>query len=910
MSDMITTPLPPSTFLSALLPFFFILAILVSFLSYRSLINPGLTHTNTQPTTTTTTITNTNTDNDTNTNTDTDTDTQTQTHKNTKATSPCLRPLLLGKLRLISNQPLPRGFYDLPPRPQPQQGCNRVSDQEAETIAGKKRSGKSFSEGTEAIKQSVSTLVRMGSSLLPTVFTSRAGTADASGGGERNGGEKAHASVPLIDLPLPTTDSGSRTRGNDHDHEHLDITGTGTKSNNNSNTDNEVQGNQSWNQSSIDLSGLSGLVFIYSSGACLAVVGTIVYLSLLAKSGGDTGEGGAMIASAFSMSIVPFLVLGYTIDQMARSKTKTDTETDGRKTMSKLGFVLFQSKYRLLLILATSSTASILNGVSASYGSPYVAIGVIASSLVLTAILMLWQGFSLNSSSNSVFSFRAVRRKFGQGYGEEEGRIRLSMRGRNRAKDNNNRKPNHRKTLSFFSGGVLDGFTTKSKDGYEVAGVTSPLPTRPLSRRGQRLDEHDIRDGSSWLTSPNQTTVGLEGVSSFEYSNTTSHLLSPGQSNTVPNSKSNANSTSNSNSNSWLTSSQSNGATPSSFSYGSSDRSQDQGNFILSQPILKPIKAALSPRPGRCGEDITLISTVDEEGNLEEGPSIIRTSHPFELSVLYAGVSPKQSRSGSSPATGTGITMRTDSGYQQDGSFHSAQEHAGDQSFPRTVSMEIDGDGDVNIHSDVQPHEMAEELLEKPSPEVLSQHLIELPRQRGMSTESWKIGSRLGEPPSIPLPPLPPLHTSSVITRSQGTPRRSGSTLFHQYAQDTRLSTSPDHFSMQYGLRASLDTVAATAYPGTERANTPFSSSSVFCGYAQDKRSTDPLLTGGRAGIGSGQKINDPRRSASVLGMFEKSHIQEPGTKNNASLAVPMFVIFVQGWMSWVSIHFLISSCY
>lgn len=329
-------------------------------------------------------------------------------------------------------------------------------------------------------------------------------------------------------------------------------------------------------------------------------------------------------------------------------------------------------------------------------------------------------------------------------------------------------------------------------------------------------------------------------MSSFAYSS--ANTQSPGQTGEA--------------SNSWLTSSPSNDATPSSFSYGSDSPTSTQP---VSQPIPKPIRAKLLPQ-----------ASLGAKESSGEGPSILRTSDPFDLSALSGVV--MRSR----PADTSAVDRVSSSNENTDSSFHSARDQEADQSFPRSVST-----GDESL---------AEQLAELPRP---TRDSGDLPRSRGASTSS-RMASPLGEPPAIPLPLPPSSPPNSDIT---SVPRRSGSTLRQPYAHDARLSTSLDHFSLQYGMqtRPSLESSkGGISSSNTERANTPFGGSSVFLANGIDKRSTEPLLTTN----GNTEK----REEASIFDyvMVDASTIEDG---SQAGLFMPLCIL-AQMWISWVS-HFI-----
>lgn len=191
----------------------------------------------------------------------------------------------------------------------------------------------------------------------------------------------------------------------------------------------------------------------YAIGAALTISAGIVLLH-------EADSSAALIALGISISIVPILML---VQRVRRSDTARGITVN----------------------VALAVMFSIINGIIAWRGSPYASLALVAVALLAnTALLIL-----------SFLHRRSAR----------QGRIRLpttidrvkqDMDARRRRVLE--RRSDNRKTMSFFSGGVLDEMTTK---------------TRPEERVMMEAEETLREDEpNSWLTSPCERDEGAIAI--------------------------------------------------------------------------------------------------------------------------------------------------------------------------------------------------------------------------------------------------------------------------------------------------------------------------------------------------------------------------------------------------------------
>lgn len=181
----------------------------------------------------------------------------------------------------------------------------------------------------------------------------------------------------------------------------------------------------------------------HAVGAALTIVTGIAFLH-------EANSPAALTALGIAISILPFSALIQRIRQV-------DTMRG------------------LMIDLAAASTLSVINGIIAWRGSVYAALGLVAAALLVNTALIVLSVLRRRSARQGRIRLPTTTHRIKQDMGAR----------RRRALE---RKTDNRKTMSFFSGGILDDMTTK---------------TRP--EEGEMGGEETLKeDGepNSWLTSP------------------------------------------------------------------------------------------------------------------------------------------------------------------------------------------------------------------------------------------------------------------------------------------------------------------------------------------------------------------------------------------------------------------------
>lgn len=181
----------------------------------------------------------------------------------------------------------------------------------------------------------------------------------------------------------------------------------------------------------------------YAVSAALTIVSGIAYLH-------EAHWPAALIALGISISILPFSAL---VQRIRQADTMRGLSID----------------------LAAASTLSVINGVIAWRGSVYAALALAAAALLVNTSLIVLSVVRRRSARQGRIRLPTTTHRIKQDMGAR----------RRRALE---RKTDNRKTMSFFSGGIHDDMTTK---------------TRP--EEGEMGGEETLKeDGepNSWLTSP------------------------------------------------------------------------------------------------------------------------------------------------------------------------------------------------------------------------------------------------------------------------------------------------------------------------------------------------------------------------------------------------------------------------
>ena len=324
---------------------------------------------------------------------------------------------------------------------------------------------------------------------------------------------------------------------------------------------------------------------------------------------------------------------------------------------------------------------------------------------------------------------------------------------------------------------------------------------------------------------------------------------------------------------SWITEPSKTPTSFSSFSFGET-----------SEPVPK-IPSGFRGGAARTSEDAPGGRSI-----LNEGPSILKSSDPFEMSYT------------SLTNNGVGIRpLRGKSSTLSEETFHSAVDE-GDQSFPRSVSMsfsDIGGDHPAGVQTAYIPGQSGEH-----------EHLVdedEMPR-RGPSMESKRsrAPSPIGEPPAMPLPVCP-----AVSTR--GRPRASSDAT--DFSQPDRMkrnssratlsrpgSTIPQYVSMP------IKTTEDGPLPSAAGRVSPFSYNSILTPAttafgSNGKYSTDPLLLpGGPNGrsTANGFRGNDIEELIETADLANESSLMEEKDKASARIEVLLAAGIVGLWICWV----------
>jgi hypothetical protein len=323
---------------------------------------------------------------------------------------------------------------------------------------------------------------------------------------------------------------------------------------------------------------------------------------------------------------------------------------------------------------------------------------------------------------------------------------------------------------------------------------------------------------------------------------------------------------------SWITEPSKTPTSFSSFSFGD-----------ISEPIPKlPL-----PYRGRTSED-----AAGSRSFLNEGPSILKSSSPFDMSFT-------------SLANGIGIRpLRGKSSTLSEETYHSAFDE-GDMSFPRSVSMSFSDAGQDHQHG--QPRSYPPHV---PGQSGEHEHLRDEddePR-RGPSMESKRsrAPSPIGEPPAMPLPACPAVSQT-------GRPRASSdATDFTQAARMNRSSSRatisrPGSTVPQY-VTMPIKTTEDGPLPSAAGRVSPFSYNSILTPAttvfgSNGKHSTDPLLLPGHPGgrdTSNGFRANEVEELIQAADIANESSIMEEKSRAEARIETIGAAGVLVLWCCWV----------